>query len=71
MIDWRYRFSTEPLENFYLELGLYRLNRESSASRWLETPLVPKLKGFISNPESAIGNLKVVQAATSDAPSAA
>ena len=32
MIDWRYRFSTEPLENFYLELGLYRLNRESAES---------------------------------------
>ena len=32
MIDWRYRFSSEPLENFYLELGLYKLNREKQAS---------------------------------------
>ena len=30
MIDWRYRFSDEPLENFYLELDMYKLNREQS-----------------------------------------
>jgi beta-glucosidase/6-phospho-beta-glucosidase/beta-galactosidase len=35
MIDWRYRFSNEPLENFYLELGLYKLNREANGKRWL------------------------------------
>ena len=43
MIDWRYRFSMEPLQDFYLELGLYRLNREQGP-RWLETPLVPQIK---------------------------
>lgn len=59
MIDWRYRFSHEPLENFYLELGLYTLNREPQGKRWLETPLVPEFKRFVRSPEEAVGDLKV------------
>jgi len=70
MIDWRYRFSTEPLEHFYLELGLYRLDRSGGPARWLETPLVPQLKGFIANTEEAVGELKQPYAVNSEAPSA-
>lgn len=55
MIDWRYRFSQEPLENFYLELGLYRLNREQSGPRWIETPLVEQFKACIADPLTSIG----------------
>ncbi|HLM00027.1 MAG TPA: family 1 glycosylhydrolase, partial [Pyrinomonadaceae bacterium] len=57
MIDWRYRFSQEPLENFYLELGLYKLNREAQGKRWLETPLVDLYKSYINSPAAAVGNL--------------
>lgn len=57
MIDWRYRFSTEPLENFYLELGAYKLNREAG-KRWLETPLVAQMKAAIRNSAESIGELK-------------
>ncbi|HYJ90014.1 MAG TPA: family 1 glycosylhydrolase [Pyrinomonadaceae bacterium] len=71
MIDWRYRFSTEPLENFYLELGLYRLNRERHGKRWLETPLVPRMKDFIADSAAAVGELRAFQPTISDAPSAA
>ncbi len=63
MIDWRYRFSDEPLENFYLELGLYQLNREKTGKRWLETPLVPMMKGYIENSRKMVGDLKISQAA--------
>jgi len=63
MIDWRYRFSQEPLENFYLELGLYNLNREGKGKRWLETPLVAQMKNLINNPEDSIGQLLVRQEA--------
>lgn len=56
MIDWRYRFGTDPLENYYLELGLYRLNRESGV-RWLATPLVEQFREFVASPMSAIGPL--------------
>lgn len=59
MIDWRYRFSHEPLENFYLELGLYKLNREAGGKRWLETPLVEKFQRYVQSPFEAIGNLTV------------
>jgi beta-glucosidase len=58
MIDWRYRFSDEPLENFYLELGLYRLNREPSGPRWLETPLVNQIKSYISDSALMVGSLR-------------
>jgi beta-glucosidase len=56
MIDWRYRFSTDPIENFYLELGLYRLNREGGP-RWLETRLVEKMKNYIADSAQSIGSL--------------
>jgi beta-glucosidase/6-phospho-beta-glucosidase/beta-galactosidase len=70
MIDWRYRFSQEPLENFYLELGLYRLNRGGPNGRWIETPLVEQMKGYIADSSASVGDLVVSQAVTSDAPSA-
>jgi beta-glucosidase len=59
MIDWRYRFSHEPLENFYLELGLYKLNREKENPRWLPTPIVEQMKGYIKDSRNSIGNLKL------------
>lgn len=64
MIDWRYRFSTEPLENFYLELGLYKLNREGKGKRWLETSLVEKYKSYIKSPAEAVGKLTVKEEET-------
>lgn len=69
MIDWRYRFATEPVENFYLELGLYNLNREPGGRRWIETPLVEKLKRYIADPSASIGRLKLPQVFISQAPS--
>ena len=70
MVDWRYRFSQEPVENFYLELGLYRLNR-GKGKRWLETPLVDKLKAYIADSAAAIGEMNIYETVSSDAPSAA
>ncbi|HVF30035.1 MAG TPA: family 1 glycosylhydrolase [Pyrinomonadaceae bacterium] len=67
MIDWRYRFSPDPLESFYLELGLYRLNRESSRPRWLTTPVVEQIKGYIDDSRASVGDL-AVQTVTSEAP---
>lgn len=61
MIDWRYRFSTEPLENFYLELGLYHLNREAATPRWIESPLVARMKEFTRNSERTIGTIAASQ----------
>lgn len=63
MIDWRYRFSDEPLENFYLELGMYKLNRETKGKRWLETPIVEQMKEYIKNSHSYVGDLQVLQSA--------
>jgi beta-glucosidase/6-phospho-beta-glucosidase/beta-galactosidase len=71
MIDWRYRFSTEPLENFYLELGLYHLNREGSGKRWIPSQLVPKIKNYIADSEKSVGRFDIHQRIISEAPSIA
>lgn len=57
MIDWRYRFGTDPLENYYLELGLYRINREANKPRWVETPLVPEFQALAGSPGRSVGDL--------------
>jgi len=71
MVDWRYRFGTEPVDNYYLELGLYKLNREQTGKRWLETHLVEKMKQFISDPAESVGDMRSHQSLISEAPSAA
>jgi beta-glucosidase len=60
MIDWRYRFSDAPLEEFYLELGLYRINREQAEPRWLDTPLVDMFRRFAADPQASVGDLAVL-----------
>ncbi len=70
MIDWRYRFSDQPAEHFYLELGMYKLNRDSSGPRWIETPLVEQMKSYIRESRDAVGDLTRVHVSTSEAPSA-
>lgn len=70
MVDWRYRFGTAPVEDYYLELGLYRLNRAGRERRWLETHLVEKIKRYIADPSAAVGKLARTHTVTSEAPSA-
>jgi beta-glucosidase/6-phospho-beta-glucosidase/beta-galactosidase len=59
MIDWRYRFSSEPLAKFYLELGIYKLNQSGCGKRWLETPLVEQMKKAVGNPAQSVGALNM------------
>jgi hypothetical protein len=67
MIDWRYRFSQEPVENFYLELGLYRLNREAGP-RWLESPQVPQFKALVADSAQSVGSIAAPQPEFAGAP---
>lgn len=53
MIDWRYRFGRGPLEEYYLELGLY--TRAAGQTRWQATPLVEQFRSYIADPEAAVG----------------
>ena len=57
MIDWRYRFGQDALENYYLELGLYRINRDAAEPRWIETPLVNKFKTMVRDPRKYVDDL--------------
>ena len=66
MVDWRYRFGTEPVEDYYLELGLYSLNRKKDAPRWLETPLVAEFQKYVKAPMGAIGNIGMPAANRAD-----
>ena len=61
MIDWRYRYGKQPLENYYLELGLYGLNREASGPRWEPTPLVEQFRGYVADPAAAVGTLRTAK----------
>lgn len=56
MIDWRYRFGNEPLDRYYLELGLYRLGTQPGEPRWVETPLVSEFRKFVTSPQEAVGD---------------
>ena len=57
MIDWRYRFGRGPLEQYRIELGLYRLAPAGSPTRWQATPLVPQFQRYVNDPAAAIGPL--------------
>jgi beta-glucosidase/6-phospho-beta-glucosidase/beta-galactosidase len=57
MIDWRYRFGRGPMEDYRIELGLYRLNGEEGKGRWRATPLVEQMRSYINNSTEAIGPL--------------
>jgi hypothetical protein len=57
MIDWRYRFGSGPLEQFQIELGLYRLAPDGSPTRWQATALVPTFQSYVNDPEASIGPL--------------
>ncbi|HVF57190.1 MAG TPA: family 1 glycosylhydrolase [Pyrinomonadaceae bacterium] len=61
MIDWRYRIEQGPLENYRLELGLYRLRDRKDngvgAGRWEPTPLVEQFRSYVNKPEESVGHL--------------
>jgi beta-glucosidase len=57
MIDWRYRYGKGPVEQYRIELGLYRLNDDPSGPRWLSTPLAEQWKTFVADPHAAVGRL--------------
>ena len=61
MIDWRYRFGRGPVEEYRLELGLYKLGSGggSKGDRWAATPLVEQFRSYARDSESAVGNLGV------------
>jgi beta-glucosidase/6-phospho-beta-glucosidase/beta-galactosidase len=62
MIDWRYRYGREPWEAYRLELGLYTL-APGGEPRWRPTPLVERYRGYINDPQQAIGDVGVFEEA--------
>lgn len=59
MVDWRYRLGRRPVENYYIDLGLYKINGDGGARRWKQTPLVEQIQSYILNPEESVGLLKL------------
>jgi beta-glucosidase/6-phospho-beta-glucosidase/beta-galactosidase len=55
MVDWRYRLGRRPMEYYYIDLGLYKLNSEGDRNRWKPTMLVEQLKGYIRDPVESVG----------------
>jgi beta-glucosidase/6-phospho-beta-glucosidase/beta-galactosidase len=58
MIDWSYRLARGPVEQYRLELGLYKLGR-AGEPRWIPTPLVEQFRACVSHPAEAVGTLAV------------
>jgi beta-glucosidase/6-phospho-beta-glucosidase/beta-galactosidase len=56
MVDWRYRTSKAPVEQFYVDLGLFTLGA-AGGPRWLPTPLVESFRQAVADPLAAIGAL--------------
>lgn len=57
MIDWRYRFGRRPIEEYRLELGLYKLSDKQGERRWQSTSIVEQFRGYINNPDDSVGEL--------------
>ncbi|NJO81915.1 MAG: family 1 glycosylhydrolase [Blastochloris sp.] len=54
MIDWRYRFGKAPIEQYHLELGMYRLG-DDGEPRWRPTTLVERFRRAVADPHGSIG----------------
>lgn len=63
MIDWRYRFGRGPLQEYFLDLGLFTRRPEGAGWRWGATPLVEQFRSYVADPESSIGPLIDARAA--------
>jgi beta-glucosidase/6-phospho-beta-glucosidase/beta-galactosidase len=59
MIDWRYRYGQQPVEQYRVELGLYTLNN-GDGQRWQPTPLAEQFRAYVRNPVEAVGVLRAV-----------
>lgn len=57
MIDWRYRSGRGPLENYYLDLGLYKINRQQAGKRWVPMPLVDEWRWYVEHAADSIGEI--------------
>ncbi|HEX4950751.1 MAG TPA: family 1 glycosylhydrolase [Blastocatellia bacterium] len=57
MVDWRYRLGRRPVERYYIDLGLYKLNMKGGSPRWLPTPLVEQIRNYIHYPAESVGPL--------------
>lgn len=70
MIDWRYRYGRLKIEDYRMELGLFRLkDKVDAGGRWLETPLLEQFRECIENCRETIGSLNTMRhgyAKTSD-----
>lgn len=67
MVDWRYRTGVAPVEEYYIELGMYRLGA-GDGPRWRPTPLVDQFRHLVADPATAVGPLHAAgpSAATSE-----
>jgi beta-glucosidase/6-phospho-beta-glucosidase/beta-galactosidase len=58
MIDWRYRTETGPLEQYYLDLGLYTRST-GGGPRWRPTPLAAEFRSAMADPAGSVGALRM------------
>lgn len=57
MVDWRYRTSSAPMEQFYIELGMYKLQRGqvNGHGRWERTGIIEHFQKLVRETERTVG----------------
>ena len=61
MVDWRYRLGRKSVENYYIDLGLYKLNQATGRRPWAPTMLVEQITGYIGDPLESVGPVSLSQ----------
>jgi beta-glucosidase len=60
MIDWRYRYGKRPVQDYRLDLGMYKISSwNGSGQRWRRTSLVEQFQGMVADPARSVGELAV------------
>jgi beta-glucosidase len=61
MIDWRYRYGRGPVDDYRIELGLYKLKHWDGPDRWNPSPLVDQMRDYIAHPAERVGTFTPAQ----------
>ncbi len=69
MIDWKYRTGNSPMEDYLLELGLFRWNRDHGP-RWIPSPLVREFERCVAEAGAKVGKLQTRRPTSSQGPAA-
>jgi len=60
-VDWKYRFHTRPVDEYWCHMGLYDLRRENGTLVRDATRLADRFAAFVSDPAGSIGEVTATE----------